>query len=145
MFTSNYNLVQHTQQNYDQNLAMDFPYLCTISLCLCTFPPPPSPHITSFHHHLLQQNLNNTFCGQKTQKQKDIFYPHGPKQVLNIFLQRIFTRSAFAEKKVYVMSSPMIIQGAWTRPMPWTTRRKTAKIIFLNYLSSALYLAYTLK
>ena len=53
MFTSNYNLVQLTQQNNDQKPAMDFPYLCTISLCLCTFPPPPSPHITSFHHHFL--------------------------------------------------------------------------------------------
>ena len=135
MLTSNYNPLQLTQQDDDQNPAMDFPYLCTISLCLCTFSSPPFPayHIISPPSSLAK--LKKCFLWIKYTNAKDIPYPLGPKQVLNIFLQRISTRSAFAEKKVYVMSSPMIIQGAWTRPMPWTTRRKTAKIIFLNYLS----------
>ena len=84
------------------------------------FPPPfPTYHIISPPSTLAK--LKQHFLWTKNTKAKDIFYPHGPKQVLNIFLQRIFTRSALAEKKDYVMSSPMTIQGAWTRPMPWTT------------------------
>ena len=49
----------------------------------------------------------------KNTNAKDIFFPHGTKQVWNIYLQRISMRSAFAEKRVYVMYSPMIIQGAY--------------------------------
>ena len=103
LFTSNYNLIQHTQQNDDQNPAMDFPYLCTISLCLCTFSSPPFPayHIISFPSSLAK--LKQCFLWIKNTNAKDIPDPLGPKQVLNIFLQRISTRSAFAEKKVYVM------------------------------------------
>ena len=126
-FTPNYNLIQHTQQNDDQNPAMDFPLpLYNQSMSLYLSPPPfPTYHIISPPSTLAK--LKQRFLWTKNTKAEDIFYPHGPKQVLNIFLQRIFTRSALAEKKDYVMSSPMTIQGAWTRPMPWTTRRKTAK------------------
>ena len=79
-------------------------------------PPFPTYHIISPPSTLAK--LKQRFLWSRNTKAKYTLYPHGPKQVLNIFLQRIFTRSAFAEKKVYVMSSPMIIQGAWTRPMP---------------------------
>ena len=118
-----------------KTLLWIFPYLCTTSVYVFVpfLPPFPTYHIISPPFSLAK--LKQRFLWTKNTKAKDIFYPHGPKQVLNIFLQRIFTRSALAEKKDYVMSSPMTIQGAWTRPMPWTTRRKTAKIIFLNYLS----------
>ena len=104
MFTSNYNPLQLTQQDDDQNPAMDFPYLCTISLCLCTFSSPPFPayHIISFPSSLAK--LKQCFLWTKYTNAKDIPYPLGPKQVLNTFLQRISTRSAFAEKNVYVMS-----------------------------------------
>ena len=53
MFTSNYNLVQLTQQNDDQNPAMVFSlslYNQSMSLYLFSLP---SPRITSFHHHPL--------------------------------------------------------------------------------------------
>ena len=87
-----------------KNPAMDFPYLCTINLCLCTFSSPPIPayHIISFPSSLAK--LKQCFLWTKYTNAKDIPYPLGPKQVLNTFLQRISTRSAFAEKNVYVMS-----------------------------------------
>ena len=53
IFTPNYNLVQPTQQNDDQNPAMVFSlslYNQSMSLYLFSLP---SPHITSFHHPLL--------------------------------------------------------------------------------------------
>ena len=62
--------------------------------------------------------LKQCFLWIKYTNAKDIPYPLGPKQVLNTFLQRISTRSAFAEKECLCDVSPMIIQGAWTRPMP---------------------------
>ena len=104
MFTSNYNPLQLTQQDDDQNPAMDFPYLCTISLCLCTFSSLPFPayHIISPQSSLAK--LKQCFLWIKYTNAKDIPYPLGPKQVLNTFLQRISTRSAFAEKNIYVMS-----------------------------------------
>ena len=104
MFTSNYNPLQLTQQDDDQNPAMDFPLLCTISLCLCTFSSLPFPayHIISPPSSLAK--LKQCFLWIKYTNAKDIPYPLGPKQVLNTFLQRISTRSAFAEKNVYVMS-----------------------------------------
>ena len=54
LFTPNYKLIQHTQQNVDQTLLWIFPYLCTtLSLCLCAFSPS-LPHISqSSHHHPL--------------------------------------------------------------------------------------------
>ena len=118
MFTSSYNPLQLTQQDDDQNPAMDFPYLYTISLCLCTFSSPPFPayHIISPPSSLAK--LKQCLLWIKYTNAKDIPYPLGPKQVLNTLLQRKSTRSAFAEKECLCDVSPMIIQGAWTRPMP---------------------------
>ena len=127
MFTSNYNPLQLTQQDDDQNPAMDFPYLCTISLCLCTFSSPPFPayHIISPPSSLAK--LKQRFLWIKYTNAKDIPYPLGPKQVLNTLLQRKSTRSAFAEKECLCDVSLMIIQGAWTRPMPGQTEENLLK------------------
>ena len=127
MFQNSTSPCQNVNSLVNQNPAMDFPYLCTINLCLCTFSSPPFPayHIISFPSSLAK--LKQCFLWIKYTNAKDIPYPLGPKQVLNTLLQRKSTRSAFAEKECLCDVSPMIIQGAWTRPMPWTTRRKTAK------------------
>ena len=80
-------------------------------LCLCTFSSPPFPayHIISFPSSLAK--LKQCFLWTKYTNAKDIPYPLGPKQVLNTFLQRISTRSAFAEKNIYVMSPLWLSRG----------------------------------
>ena len=87
------------------------------------FPPPfPTYHIISPPSTLAK--LKQRFLW--TKKAKDTFYPHGPKQVLNIFLQRIFTRSALAEKKDYVMSSPMINPGGLNATQALDNKKKNS-------------------
>ena len=104
MFTSNYNPLQLTQQDDDQKPC----YGLSLSLydqfmSFYLFLPPFSAyHIISPPSCLAK--LKQCFLWIKYTNAKDIPYPLGPKQVLNTFLQRISTRSAFAEKNIYVMS-----------------------------------------
>ena len=61
MFTS---IILCNLHNDDQNPAMDFPYLCATSLCLCTFSSPPFPtyHIISPPPSLAKlKQWSNTF------------------------------------------------------------------------------------
>ena len=112
MFTSNYNPLQLIFM-MTKNPAMDFSYLCTISFYVSVpFPPTPSPLITSFHLHLFfLAKLQTMLSVDKIHKCKSYSYPLGPKQVLNTFLQRISTRSAFAEKKVLCQIFPYDYPG----------------------------------
>ena len=109
MFTSNYNPLQLTQWRpkpcYGFSLS-----LCNQSMSLYLFLPPfPTYHIISPPPSLAK--LKQCFLWIKYTNAKDIPYPLGPKKVLNTLLQSISTRSAFAEKNVYVMSPLWLSRG----------------------------------
>ena len=104
---------------------MDFPlslyYVISMSLCLF---PLPSPYITVISPPSTLAKLKQCFLWRKNTKAKYIFYPHGPKHVLNLWLQRVFTRSALAEKKDYVMFSPMINPGGLNATQTLDNKKK---------------------
>ena len=83
-------------------------YVIPMSLCLF---PLPSQNIIIISPPFTLAKLKQCFLWRKNTNAKDNLFPHGPKQVLNLLLQRVFTRSALAVKKDYDMSSPMINPG----------------------------------
>jgi len=120
MFTSNYNtskLIFMMTKTLIWNFPIFFVQPVFMSLYLFL---PPLPRL-SYHFiptFFCSKTFKQCFLWIKYTNAKDMPYPLGPKQVLNTLLQRKSTRSAFAEKECLCDVSPMIIQGAWTGPMP---------------------------
>ena len=128
MFTSNYNPLQLIFMMTKTLLWNCLTFVQSVFMSLYLFLPP----LPRLSHHFIsifsfQQNFKQCFLWIKYTNAKDMTYPLGSKQVLNTLLQRKSTRSAFAEKECLCDVSLMIIQGAWTRPMPGQTEENLLK------------------
>ena len=138
-------IIHYNLHNDDQNPAMDFPYLCTTSLCLCTFSSPPFPtyHIISPPPSLAK--LKQCFLWTKNTNAKDIFFFHTDQSRFWIYVYREYLRDQPLLRRKFMLCIPLWLSRGPGRDRCLDNQKKTAKIIFLNYLSSALYLDYTLK
>ena len=124
---------------------MDFPlslyYVISMSLCLF---PLPSPYITVISPPSTLAKLKQCFLWRKNTKAKDTFLSTRAKTGFESFGYREYLRDQLLLRRKIMLCFPLwSIQGAWTRPKLWITRRKTAKSCPKLFIS-ALYLVYTL-
>ena len=146
MFTSNYNPLQLIFMMTKTLLWNFLIFVQSVLMSLYLFLPPLPRLSTSFHLHLFfLAKLQTMLSVDKIHKCKRYDLSTRIKTGFEYtFTEKIYEISLCWER-MFMWCLPYDYPGGLDETDAWTNRRKPSKIIFSNYLSSALYLDYTLK